>query len=152
MISKVLIILVTALSMMSCSSVELPIDEAGRWEEFVVKDSPPRRDLLLACEYAVERAGYPQGKTDEQRGTVFSDWKVNLQPFRNQGRRYKAILRVFVVGDQVIVRSRVVAERNVETDDTLDSSAAEWEDLGEDIQRSRTLMQFLRSQLYLRDS
>ncbi|MFT7516556.1 MAG: hypothetical protein ACI84O_000339 [Myxococcota bacterium] len=151
MSSKVLMILVAALSMMSCSTA-LPIDEAGRWEEFVIEDAPPRRDLLLACEYAIVRAGYPQGKTDAQRGSVFSDWKVNLQPFRNQGRRYKGIFRVFEAGEQVMVRARVVVERNVETDDTLDSSAAEWEDLGDDIQHSRTLLQFLRSQLYLRDS
>jgi hypothetical protein len=135
----------------ACSS-EPPIDEAGKWEQYALTDSPPRRDLLLACEYAIQRAGYPRGKTDAARGTVYSDWLIDLQPFRNNGRRYKAIFRVFDDAGAISVRTRVIAERNIETNETLESGAAEWEELGDDQGRSRTLMQYLRSQLYLRDS
>jgi hypothetical protein len=88
------------------------------------------------------------------RGTVFSDWEVLLQPFRNKGMRYKAIFRIFEDegNSEVSVRSRVIAERNIEEDDTLDASAAEWEAVDDDQGQSRVLMQFLRSQLFLRDS
>jgi hypothetical protein len=112
----------------------------------------PRRDLLLACEYAISQAGYPKGTTDALRGTVFSDWEVRLQPFRNKGMRYKAILRVSDSDGKIAVRSRVISERNIEGDDTLDSSAAEWEAVNDDQGQSRVLMQFLSSQLFLRGS
>ena len=155
MIEKLLVLLVLCSLSWSCAA-ELPIDDPseGRWEIIILEDAPPRRDLLLACEYAISKAGYPKGTTDALRGTVFSDWKVLLQPFRNKGMRYKAIFRIFdgEGQDGISVRSRVIAERNIEGDDTLDSSAAEWEAVNDDQRKSRVLMQFLRSQLFLRDS
>lgn len=148
-----LLALLTALTLSVSCSAAPPIDDpsVGRWEQLVLKDAPPRRDLLLACEHAMSQAGYPKGTTDALRGTVFSDWQVRLQPFRNQGMRYKGIFRVFEREGELAVRTRVIAERNVESNDTLDASAAEWEPLNDDQTRSRILMQFLRSQLYLRD-
>jgi hypothetical protein len=157
MIEKLLVLLMLCSLSWSCAS-ELPIDDPseGYWEQLVLEDSMPRRDLLLACEYAISQARYPQGTTDALRGTVFSDWEVRLEPFRNKGMRYKAIFRIFDgesdVGGTLSVRCRVIAERNIEGDDTLDSSAAEWEAVNDDQRRSRVLMQFLRSQLFLRGS
>jgi len=155
MTGKLLVLLMLCSLSWSCAS-ELPIDDPseGRWKQIILKDAPPRRDLLLACEYAISQAGYPKGSTDALRGTVFSDWEVRLQPFRNKGMRYKAIFRIFEDEgkDETSVRSRVIAERNIEGDDTLDSSAAEWEAVGDDMGQSRVLMQFLSSQLFLRDS
>ena len=155
MTEKLLVLLMLCLLSWSCAA-ELKIDDpgAGRWEKIVLEDAPPRRDLLLACEYAISQAGYPKGTTDALRGTVFSDWEVRLQPFRNKGMRYKAIFRIFEDEgkNETSVRSRVIAERNIEGDDTLDASAAEWEAVDEDQGRSRVLMQFLSSQLFLRDS
>ena len=68
--------------------------------------------------------------------------------------RYKAIFRIFENegNNEISVRSRVIAERNIEGDDTLDASAAEWEAVDDDQGQSRVLMQFLSSQLFLRDS
>ena len=153
MIEKLLVLLMLCSLSWSCAS-ELLIDDPseGRWEQIVLEDPMPRRDLLLACEYAISQAGYPKGTTDALRGTVFSDWEVRLQPFRNKGMRYKAILRVSDSEGGIVVRSRVIAERNIEGDDTLDSSAAEWEAVNDDQGQSRVLIQFLRSQLFLRDS
>jgi len=150
---KLLVLLLLCSLSWSCAS-ELPIDDPseGRWEQIVLEDTMPRRDLLLACEYAISQAGYPKGTTDALRGTVFSDWEVRLQPFRNKGMRYKAILRVSDSDGKIAVRSRVISERNIEGDDTLDSSAAEWEAVNDDQGQSRVLMQFLSSQLFLRGS
>ncbi|MBC8371190.1 MAG: hypothetical protein H8E25_14415 [Planctomycetes bacterium] len=150
--SKSLIVLLAAIfPLLGCASAPLP-DETGSWQTLRLEDSPPTRDLLLACEYAIEMAGYPKGETVPRRGTVSSDWLVNLQPFRNKGMRYQGILRIFSNDGKVVVKSRVIAERNIEMSDTLDPGAAEWEPTSDDIGRSRTLLQFLRSQLYLRDN
>ena len=155
MIEKMLVLLMLCSLSWSCAS-ELPIDDPseGRWEQILLKDALPRRDLLLACEYAISQAGYPKGTTDAVRDTVFSDWKVHLHPFRNKGMRYKAIFRIFEDegNNEISVRSRVIAERNIEGDDTLDARAAEWEAVDDDPGQSRVLMQFLSSQLFLRGS
>jgi hypothetical protein len=155
MIEKMLVLLMLCSLSWSCAS-ELPIDDPseGRWEQILLKDAPPRRDLLLACEYAISQAGYPKGTTDAVRDTVFSDWKVHLHPFRNKGMRYKAIFRIFEDegNNEISVRSRVIAERNIEEDDTLTAGAAEWEAVDDDPGQSRALMQFLSSQLFLRGS
>ena len=133
----------------SCVNSPLPIDESGSWQEWTLPESLPERDLYDACERAVLRAGYPLGEIDHVRGTVYSGWTVNLQPFRNQGRRYQALFRVFYASDEVLVRCKVIAEINREMNDTLSLASAKWEFLGEDNGRSRALMQYLKSQLYL---
>jgi hypothetical protein len=68
--------------------------------------------------------------------------------------RYKAIFRIFEDegNNEISVRSRVIAERNIEEDDTLTAGAAEWEAVDDDPGQSRALMQFLSSQLFLRGS
>ena len=58
MIEKMLMLLMFCSLSWSCAS-ELPIDDPseGRWKQIILKDAPPRRDLLLACEYAISQAG-----------------------------------------------------------------------------------------------
>lgn len=134
--------------LLSCSSPP-PVDEAGTWSEVVVQEAPPQRDLLSAAEQAVMRAGFPQGERDEARGNVISGWHMDLQPFRNQGMRWRGIIRVQQVEGGTRLAARVQAQKNVEKDDTLDPGAAEWEDLADDRGRSRVLLQQFLSQLHL---
>jgi len=125
-------------------------DESGRWSERVLTPPPPLRDLLDACEYAVVYAGFPPGERDDSRQSVTSGWDLQLQPFRNKGRRWQGILRVYVNEEgEMVVKSRVIQEKNVTQDDTLDSGEAEWERMEDDMIRSRILLQHLLAQLHL---
>ena len=142
-------ILLGILLISSCANNALPIDESGSWQEWVLSESIPERDLFDACERAILRGGYPLGEIDHVRGTIYSGWAVNLQPFRNQGRRYQGIFRIFYSDQEILNKCRVMAEINKEMNDTLNPAAARWEFLGDDNGRSRALMQYLKSQLYL---
>jgi hypothetical protein len=59
---------------------------------------------------------------------------------------------VFDENGVCVVKTRVIAERNVEMNETLESGAADWEELADDRGRARTLMQYLKSQLFLQNS
>ncbi|MFK5955212.1 MAG: hypothetical protein QM477_02070 [Planctomycetota bacterium] len=133
----------------ACSSPVLD-DESGRWSERILTPAPPLRDLLDACEYAMVYAGFPPGERDDSRNSVTSGWDLQLQPFRNKGRRWQGILRISVTeSGETLVKSRVIQEKNVTQDDTLDSGEAEWERIEDDMIRSRILLQHLVAQLHL---
>jgi hypothetical protein len=144
----VLLLSLLVAPLLSCSSAP-HVDEDGTWSEVVVQNAPPQRDLLSAAEQAVMRTGFPPGERDEARGNVISGWDINLQPFRNQGRRWRGIIKVEVVEDGTRLAARVQTQKNVEMDDTLDAGAAEWEDEPDDRGRSRVLLQQFLSQLHL---
>lgn len=133
----------------ACSSAP-PEDEAGRWTERVLEPAPPMRDILDAAEWAVVNAGFPPGDRNDFRHNVISGWDLQLQPFRNKGRRWQGILRVMLNEEgETVVKSRVIQEKNVTQDDTLDSGEAEWERMEDDMIRSRILLQHLLSQLHV---
>lgn len=144
----ILLLALFAAPLLSCSSPP-HVDEDGTWSEVVVQNAPPQRDLLSAAEQAVMRTGFPPGERDEARGNVISGWDINLQPFRNQGRRWRGIIKIEVVEEGTRLAARVQTQKNVEMDDTLDAGAAEWEDEPDDRGRSRVLLQQLLSQLHL---
>ncbi len=146
--ARLLPLLCLLLAAFACSTPPA-IDETGDWAEVVVEEAPPQRDLLSAAEYAVVRAGFPPGERDEARGTVVSGWDLNLQPFRNQGARWRGIIKVERVEGGTRLAARVQHQRNTEKDDTLDPGAAEWEDLADDRGRARVLLQQFLSQLHL---
>ena len=133
----------------ACSSPALE-DESGRWSERILDPAPPMRDIMDACEWAMQNASFPPGERDDGRHSVTSGWDLQLQPFRNKGRRWQGILRVLENEEgEIVVKSRVLQEKNVTQDDTLDSGEAEWERMGDDMIRSRILLQHLLSQLHL---
>lgn len=141
--------LLAGLLLPACSAAP-PEDESGQWTERVLEASPPRRDLLDACEWAMVNASFPPGERDEARGTVTSGWDLQLQPFRNKGRRWQGILKVERNEEgEMVLKSRVIMERNTAFDDTLDSGAADWDRMADDMVRSRILLQHVLVQLHL---
>lgn len=137
-----ILLLLAALASPSCSATPAA-DETGQWSERVFEVAPPRRDILDACEIAVLHAGFPTGERDEVRGTVTSGYDMQMQPFRNKGRRWQGILKVEVNEEgATVLKSRVLMDRNTTQDDTLDPGEAEWEPMADDMSRSRILLQY----------
>lgn len=138
-----------ALLLLGCSDAP-PVDEdpEGAWAEIVLRSAPPRRNLMEACEWALVTAGFPPGARDEQRNNVISGWDMRLHPFSNQGRRWQGVFKLLPQEDGSFrVRARVVTERNIEVNDTLNPAAAEWEPIADDASRARILLQHLDTQL-----
>lgn len=136
----------------ACSTPPLDDDESfGDWAQYTIEDAPPRRDLLNACEWAVIQAGFPPASRDETRGSVTSGWDTNLHPYSKKGRRWQGILKVVdnPNGEGFILKSRVIAERNMEVNDTMNPAAADWERVADEPARARILMQHVLSQLHI---
>ncbi len=147
-----LLLLALLLVLPSCADAPLA-DETGQWAERVLENPPPRRDVLDACEWALVQAGFPPGDRDDGRSTVTSGWDILLQPFRNKGRRWQGLLHVESQEDgSMLVKARVLQQRNLTQDDTLDSGAAQWEAMADDMPRARILLQHLLVQLHLDES
>lgn len=144
------LLLVLFVAILPACSSPVPEDESGRWTERVLDPAPPMRDIMDAFEWSMTNAGFELGERDDFRHSVTSAWDLQLQPFRNKGRRWQGILRVMKNEEGVtIVKSRVIQEKNVTQDDTLDSGEADWERMEDDMTRSRILLQHLVSQLHL---
>ena len=136
----------------ACSTPPLDDDHNfGQWAEYVIEQAPPRRDLLNACEWAMVAAGYPPGSRDEARGSVTSGWYVRLHPYSKKGRRSQGILKVIPneKGEGVILKCRVIAERNMEVNKTMNPGAAEWERVADEPERATVLMQHVLSQVHI---
>jgi|FLOH01.1.fsa_nt_gi hypothetical protein len=147
MLSLLLLVLLPA----ACTTPPLDDDDAaGLWVEYVVEPAPPRRDLLNACEWATVSAGFPPGSRDEGRGSVTSGWDVHLRPYSKKGLRWQGILKVVIREDgSTILKARVLTERNMEINETMNPAAAEWERTDDEPARARVLMQHVLSQLHI---
>lgn len=144
-----ILLLLGAVAAPSCSS-PLAEDERGEWTERVLEAAPPRRDILGAFEVAILNAGFPEGERDEARGTVTSGYDLQMQPFRNKGRRWQGILKVEKNDEgATVLKSRVMMDRNTTQDDTLDPGEADWSAMADDMRRSRILLQHALVLLHL---
>ncbi len=119
------------------------------WEEYELQNGPPLRDLLHACEWAVNRAGFPPGETDVVGATVTSGWDRNLAVYSNQGYRSQAVIELHpgTADGNYQVRVRVHVQINKEVHKTLDPAAAQWEDAREDPARARVVLEQLLAQV-----
>lgn len=95
---------------------------------------------------ALEREGYPVGTgADPAKRTVESNWREVLQPFKGQGFRERATVRLEPLSDDTFgVRIRVERETNESLRPT-DPVHAEWKPAPDHEEAARRLLQYLRS-------
>lgn len=130
------------------ASCSLTGGDEGEWTERTLADAPPRRELLAYCAQAMAQAGYPAPRVDEARDAVVSEWKLELQPFAGAGRRYRATLELAGYDrDAALLRARVATEKNGEKGRPLDVTLAKWEEMPDDANRARILLQHVASLL-----
>jgi hypothetical protein len=123
-------------------------EEEGDWTERTIAEAPPRRELLAYCSQAMAQAGYPAPRVDEARDAVVSEWRLELQPFAGAGRRFRATVEL--VGydrDAALLRARVESEKNGEKGRPMDLALAKWEEMPDDANRARILLQHVVSLL-----
>jgi hypothetical protein len=108
------------------------------------------RDVLFNMAFlALQSRQFPRGtEVDPNALTIKSGWKLQLAPFRGQGKRKKAELEFErVEGDRWKVQVRVKVQSNMAVVNQLDASYAEWEWADDDEEEARVLLQYLRSSL-----
>ena len=100
---------------------------------------------LRAC----DKMGFPIGSgLDTSSMVIETGWRTNLQPFRGEGTREKAELRMEPVERGVWrIQARVKRQRNMSLAQPLDPRYADWEWTQDDDVTARLLVQHVRSYL-----
>jgi hypothetical protein len=146
-----ILVLLTALALSACTSVarqeELDSKEA-RWKEIEV-EAPSDRVVWQLSLLTLRSQGYPLAAgTDMGAGTVQSGWKQDLQPFRGEGQRRRAIMRMTPLeAGRWKLEARVQCEHNENLVSPLQAELAEWEPAADDPVEAQVLLQHVRSRL-----
>jgi hypothetical protein len=146
-----ILVWLTALVLSDCTSVarqeELDSKEA-RWKEIEV-EAPSDRVVWQLSLLTLRSQGYPLAAgTDMGAGTVQSGWKQDLQPFRGEGQRRRAILRMTPLeAGRWKLEARVQCEHNENLVSPLQAELAEWEPAADDPVEAQVLLQHVRSRL-----
>ena len=145
-IHAILSILLTA-----CTSVarqeHLDAKEA-RWLELEVT-APSDRVVWQLTLLALQGQGFPLAAgSDLGARQVESGWKTDMQPFRGEGQRRRAIVKMTPLGPgRWKLEARVRCEHNQNLVSPLDPVRAEWEHAADDEAAAKILLQHIQSRL-----
>jgi hypothetical protein len=107
------------------------------------------RTLIDVTAIALQKSGFPVGAgIDPGNLTVLSGWHTSLAPFRGEGWREQCEVRyVKKVPGHYEVAIHVRREKNDDLVHPLDIAYAVWIPEEDDVDRSRAVMQHIRSML-----
>ena len=150
LIQPLVLVLVAGLPA-ACTSVarqeELDSREA-RWSTIEV-GAPSDRVVWQLSLLALQSQGYPLAAgTDTGARAIQSGWKTDLQPFRGEGQRRRAMVKLAPLEKgRWKLEARVQVEENKNLVTPLDPSRAEWKPAADDELAARTLLQHVRARL-----
>ncbi|NOT30653.1 MAG: hypothetical protein HOP15_09430 [Planctomycetes bacterium] len=135
----------------ACTSVarqEALDAKQARWRTLEVSVASDRVLWQLAL-LALQSQGYPLGAgTDPGARQLESGWKTDLQPFKGDGRRWRALVRMTPLEPgRWKLEARVKCERNQNLVTPLDPVRTEWEPSSDDEAQAQILLQHIRSRL-----
>lgn len=135
----------------ACTSVarqEAMDAKQARWRTLEVS-APSDRVLWQLALLALQSQGYPLGAgTDPGARQLESGWKTDLQPFKGDGRRWRALVRMTPLEPgRWKLEARVKCEKNQNLVTPLDAVRAEWEHASDDEAQAQILLQHIRSRL-----
>jgi hypothetical protein len=146
-----LVLLVAACGAAACTSVarrEALDAKLARWHTLEV-EAPSDRVLWKLTLLVLESQGFaPLAGSDPGARQVESGWKTDPQPFRGEGERRRALVRLTpLVPGRWRLEARVRCEHNQNLVSPLDPARAEWEPAPDDEAAARILLQHIRSRL-----
>ena len=132
----------------ACSSSPKDPETVGSWKE-VELEAPTDHVLWQLTLLSIQNMGFPLGsELDPTSGRVQTGWKTELQPFRGEGTRSRAHLRLEPIEPgRWKVRARVEREQNMALAAPLDPQRAEWEAAGDDERMALVLLHHIQSRL-----
>lgn len=144
--TSILALLLALLSGTACLSGKRAFD--GRWRSVEV-EAPSDHMVWQITLLSLQGMGFPLAAgTDSGAGQVQTGWKTDLQPFRGEGRRWRAEMRMTPVeSGRWRLEARVERERNENLVSPLDPSRADWKADGADEQKAQILLMHVQSRL-----
>ncbi|MFT5289410.1 MAG: hypothetical protein ACI8QS_002019 [Planctomycetota bacterium] len=119
-----------------------------QWHETEL-EAPNDRLLWKIGLQACDKMGFPMGAgLDASSMIIKTSWRTNLQPFRGEGTRERAEVRMLPQRRGLwAVQVRVEQQRNMALARPLDPAHADWKWMRDDVVSARILTQHLRSYL-----
>lgn len=135
----------------ACTSVarqEEQDKKVARWKEAEVA-APSDRVLWQLTLLSLRTQGYPLAAgTDLGSRVVESGWKTDMQPFRGEGERRRAVVKLTPLEPgRWKLEARVKRENNENLVTPLDPVRAEWEPAADDEAAAEILLQHIRARL-----
>jgi len=129
-----------------CSST--PKEPEARWRTIEV-EAPSDRMVWQLSLLALQNTGYPLASgTDSGARQVESGWKTDMQPFRGDGVRRRATIRLSPLEPgRWKLEARVKSEHNDNLVSPLDPTRAEWKPAPDDEQAAQILLMHVRARL-----
>jgi len=135
----------------SCDSVARKEAEAAKEEHWksVEVSSPSDRMLWQLTLLSLQSQGYPLAAgTDPGARQVESGWKTDMQPFRGDGERRRATIKMTPLEKgRWKLEARVKVEHNQNLVAPLDPVRAEWKPAADDDKQAQILLQHVQSRL-----
>lgn len=130
----------------ACLSGKKPFD--GRWRG-VQLAAPSDHMVWQLTLLSLQGMGFPLAAgTDSGSGHVVTGWKTDLQPFRGEGRRWRAEVRMTPVESGLWrLEARVERERNENLVTPLDPTRADWQPDGSDERSAQILLMHVQARL-----
>jgi hypothetical protein len=137
---------VTVLLASACSTT--PEEPEGTWRTLEVA-APTDRMVWQLTLLSLQSLGYPLASgTDSGAHQVETGWKTDLQPFRGEGQRVRAIVRVAPVErGRWKVEARVKREINDNLVSPLDPTRAQWKPADDDVAMANMILMHVRARL-----
>lgn len=135
----------------ACTSVarqEVLDAKEARWQTLEVT-APSDRVVWQLTLLALQSQGFPLAAgSDLGARQVESGWKTDLQPFRGEGERRRAVVKLTPLAPgRWKLEARVKREHNQNLVTPLDPVRAEWEHAADDEAAAKILLQHIRARL-----
>lgn len=135
----------------ACTSVarkEALDAKVARWQTMEVS-APSDRLAWQIILLSVQNLGFPLAAgSDLGSHELESGWKTDMQPFRGEGQRRRAIVKLSPLEPgRWKLEARVRVEHNQNLVSPLDPVRAEWEPAADDEGTTKILLQHIRSRL-----
>ena len=145
--SLVLLLLQTS----ACTSVarqEHLDSKTAKWQTLEVAAASDRV-LWQITLLSLQNLGYPLASgSDAGARQVESGWKTDLQPFRGEGERRRAVVKMAPLGPgRWKLDARVLVEKNQNLVSPLDPVRAEWETTADDEATAKVLLRKIGARL-----
>jgi hypothetical protein len=147
--------LVAGAALAACVSVarqDALDSKEARWSSIEVQ-APSDRVVWQLTLLALQGQGYPlTAGADPGSRAIESGWKTDLQPFRGEGQRRRALVRLAAIEKGLWkLEARVKVEENKNLVTPLDATRAQWKAAPDDELSARTLLQHVRARLHADD-
>jgi len=148
MIRLLLGVFVLSAACVSVARQEHLDSKTAHWETLEVS-APSDRVLWQLTLLALQGQGYPLASgTDPGARQVESGWKTDMQPFRGEGERRRAIVKLTPLAPgRWKLEGRVQCEHNQNLVSPLDPVRAEWKGVADDQAAAKILLRHIGTRL-----